>query len=500
MKIMSASQMREWDAFTLREEPVASLDLMERAATSCYNWILSHGWVDKPFHIFCGKGNNGGDGLALARLLLQQGKQVTVYILENGNKGTDDFQSNLHRLHPLTFGIHFIQSEAFFPQLEKNAVVVDALFGTGLQRPLQGVAALLVQHINQSGATVLSIDLPSGMYADENSSQLPRIHAAHTLTFQAWKLCFLMEENHESFGEVHLLDIGLHPDFETAVPVSARLTDVSIIRSIRKVRSPFSHKGHFGHALLVGGSYGKMGAMVLASRSCLQSGAGLVTAFIPSSGYAVLQTAVPEAMVQCDKNSIHISTLPNEIWRFQAVGVGPGMGLQEETGSVLLQLLKELHQPVVLDADALNLLSIVQEGASYLPPESILTPHPKEFERLCGSVTNNFERMERAREKAKEWNCYIVLKTHHTLIACPDGRLWFNSTGNAGMAKAGSGDVLTGLLTGLLAQGYTPEQACILGVYLHGLAGDLAAAQVGQEAMIASDTLQMTGAAFRSIY
>ncbi len=499
MKIFSAAQMREWDAFTLKEEPITSLALMERAATACVHWIQERDYGNATFHVFCGKGNNGGDGLAIARLLLEKGKMVHVYILETGQKGTPDFQANLHRLHALTFEIHFIQSEQFFPQLRKDAVVVDALLGTGLQRPLEGTAALLAQHINQAGATVIAIDIPSGMYADQTCRLLPKIHATHTLTFQAWKLCFLMEENQEAFGEVHLLPIGLHRGYEPVTPVTARMIDEALIRSLKKRRSPFAHKGHFGHALLVGGSYGKIGAMVLSSRACLKSGAGLVTAAIPTCGYTVLQTAVPETMVQSDTSTTHISQVPRELWRFQAVGIGPGMGLHEETGKALLQLLKELHIPVVLDADALNLLSMVQNARDFLPPESILTPHPKEFERLFGAVTDNFDRLERARSKASEWNCYILLKTHHTLIACPDGQLWFNNTGNSGMAKAGSGDVLTGLLTGLLAQGYTPEHACILGVYLHGLAGDLAAEQQGEEAMLASDTIQMLGSAFRKI-
>lgn len=498
MKIFSAAQMREWDAYTIKEEPVASIDLMERAATACVNWFLDHSNHDKVVHIFCGKGNNGGDGLAIARQLVEKEINVHVYILETGQKGTEDFQANLHRLHPLTFQIHFIQSEHFFPELGKDAIIIDALFGTGLQRSLQGLAALLVQHINQSGAHIISIDLPSGMYADASSHQFPRVHATHTLTFQAWKLCFLLEENQESFGQVHLVDIGLHPGYEALITTKAQLIDAAVIRSLLKKRSPFAHKGHFGHALLVGGSYGKIGAMVLSSQACLRSGAGLVTAAIPSCGNQILQTAAPEAMVQTDKSTTHITEIPRELWRFAAVGIGPGMGLHEETGTTLLQTLRALHQPVVLDADALNLLSIVQQPASYLPADAILTPHPKEFERLFGSVSDNFERMERALSKAREWNCYIILKTHHTLIACPDGNLWFNNTGNAGMAKAGSGDLLTGLLTGLLAQCYPPQQACILGVYLHGLAGDLVADKLGQEAMVAGDLIHSLGAAFQN--
>ncbi|MFN5135926.1 MAG: NAD(P)H-hydrate dehydratase [Chitinophagaceae bacterium] len=499
MKIFSASQIKDWDTYTIANEPIASIDLMERAAIQCAEWLIQNSYTSKHLHIFCGKGNNGGDGLAIARLLLQKGCKVTVYVLEFGHKGTDDFQTNLHLLHPLTFDIHFIQSELFFPAINESDVIIDAMLGTGLSKPLEGVTQKLVQHLNQSTAERIAIDLPTGMYADKSCKDATVLHAHHTLTFQSMKLCFLMDENHEAFGNVHILPISLHKSFEEFNSSPFQLIDKVIIKKIYKPRQAFSHKGNFGHALLLCGSYGKMGAAVLATDACLRSGAGLATTCIPQCGYTVLQSTVPEAMVEADKNQFHLSQLPKELFRYAAIGIGPGIGLHEETANLLVELLKQTHQPTVLDADALNLLSIKQNLAELLHEDCILTPHPKEFERLFGKTHNDFERMQLALHHAEKLNVHIVLKTHYTLIACPDGKAFFNNTGNAGMATAGSGDVLCGILTGLLAQGYRTEDACILGVYLHGLAGDLAAAHLSKEAMLAGDIIKQVGRTFQTI-
>lgn len=499
MKLFSPSQIKDWDAFTIAHEPITSIDLMERAATQCAEWLIHNGYASKHLHIFCGKGNNGGDGLAMARLLLQKGCKVTVYVLEFGHKGTDDFQTNLHRLHPLTFDIHFIQSELFFPVINQTDVIIDAILGTGLGKPLEGVTEKLVTHLNQSGAKGISIDIPTGMYVDKSSKDQTVFHAAHTLSFQNQKLCFLMDENKDAFGEVHLLNIHLHKQYEQVVETPLQLIDAALIKKIYKPRNDFSHKGNFGHALLLCGSFGKIGAAVLATEACLRSGVGLATAFIPQCGYTTMQSTLPEAMVETDKNQFHLSKLPKEIFRYAAIGMGPGIGLNEETADLLVALLKQTHQPMVLDADALNLLSIKQNLLELLHDQCILTPHPKEFERLFGKATNDFERMELALYHAAKLNVHIVLKTHHTLIACPDGSAYFNSTGNAGMATAGSGDVLCGIITGLLAQGYRAEDACFLGVYLHGLAGDIAATYLSKEAMLAGDIIKHIGKAFQTI-
>jgi hydroxyethylthiazole kinase-like uncharacterized protein yjeF len=496
MKVFSAEQISAWDAYTIREEPIASIDLMERAANACVRWILQAGLSKKHLHIFCGKGNNGGDGLAISRLLLQEGCALTVYIMENGKLGTADFQTNLARLHALTKEIHFLQSSAFFPELTTDDIVIDALVGTGLNKPLEGVMAALAEHINLSPAPVVSIDLPSGMFADKSSKEFPCLRADHTLSFQLYKTGFLLAENADNCGSIHLLTIGLHPSYYESTIAYHQLVDSELISTIYKKRKSVSHKGNFGHALLMAGSYGKTGAALLAATACMRSGAGLLTVHTPRCGYTTLQTGLPEAMLDSDPEEDVLSQLPKDLLRYAAIGIGPGIGLHEKTADLLLHVLKQSHQPIVLDADALNLLSIKQNLAAHLHEACILTPHPKEFERLFGKSANDFERKELAQEKAIELNCVIVLKGHYTFIACPDGNAYFNSTGNAGMATAGSGDVLTGMLTGLLAQGYNTVEASLLGVYLHGLAGDLAAQQLSQEAMIAGDIHRNIGNAF----
>lgn len=499
MKIFSAAQIRNWDAYTIEQEPIASIDLMERAAVKCKEWLLHNHLAKQHLHIFCGKGNNGGDGLAIARLLIQDGCSVSIYILEFGHLGTADFQTNLHRLHQVTTDIHFLQTAETFPVLHADDTVIDALFGTGLNKQPEGITAQLINHINLSPATVIAIDLPSGMLADSSSRESIVVHAQHTLSFQVYKECFLMAENEEACGQVHLLNIGLHPAYDEQTISARQLIDQNIIKQIYHKRKRFAHKGNFGHALLVAGSYGKTGAAVLAAEACLRSGAGLVTVRVPACGNEILQSAVPEAMVDADATAQFISAVPKDLLRYAAIGIGPGMGLNEETANMLMQLLHETHQPVVIDADALNLLSIKKNLAAHLHDDCILTPHPKEFERLFGKTANDFERKELMLLKATELNCVLLLKGHHTFIACPNGNAYYNSTGNPGMSTAGSGDVLTGILTGLLAQGYSTEEAAVLGVYLHGLAGDIAAAHLSEEAMIAGDITRHLGKAFLEI-
>jgi len=500
MKILNAAYIREWDQYTIQHEPIASIDLMERAADSCVQWLQNNGLAQGSIHIFCGKGNNGGDGLAIARLLAAQGITVAVHILEFGHKGTDDFQINLARLHQQgVTDIRFIQDENHFPLLAPDEPVIDALFGTGLSRGLEGVTAALVSYINRLDRTVISIDIPSGLFADQSSAGQTVIKATHTLSFQCLKLAFMMAENAASIGEVHILDIGLHPDFGQLLFSRFDYLDSPMARSIYRPRNAFGHKGNFGHALLIAGSYGKTGAAVLSGHAVLRSGAGLLTCHVPQSSYAILQSTLPEAMVLTDYNSSFCTKLETDITRFDAVGIGPGLGQASETRVLLRELLDGYRGPLVLDADALNMLSQQKDLLRLLPAGAVLTPHPKEFERLFGSTPNEFERIERALAMAAELRIVIVLKGHHTLIATPDGKGFFNSTGNAGMATAGSGDVLTGILTGLLAQGYSPVEAALLGVYLHGAAGDAAAAALSMEAMIAGDIISHLGNAFRSL-
>lgn len=500
MKVLNAQQLKAADAYTIAHEPIAPIDLMERAAQQCVDWLLHQQISDRQIQIFCGKGGNGGDGLAIARLLANNGIKATVYILELGKKGTPEFETNLKRLQELAIPLYYIQSENSFPELPSDALVVDALFGFGLDRSLNGLSAALVEYLNASKAEIISIDLPSGLFVDSSSAGNTIIRARHTLTFECYKLALLMAENAPFVGDVHILPIQLHPDFLQNLKTNFETTDAWVIKKIFKPRNRFAHKGTFGHALLIGGSYGKMGAMVLATSACLRSGAGLVTVYVPRCGYGILQTTAPEAMTITDMHETVLSQPPEKMDRFDAVGIGPGMGTEKETGAMLRHIIDVYKKPVVLDADALNSLAQQPELLTQLFQNTILTPHPKEFERLFGACANDFERIDTARKKAAELKIVIVLKGHHTLIALPDGTGFFNTTGNAGMAKGGSGDVLTGIITSLVAQGYTSDHAAVLGVYLHGCAGDDAAQALSQEAMTAGDLVNHLSAAFLKLY
>jgi ADP-dependent NAD(P)H-hydrate dehydratase / NAD(P)H-hydrate epimerase len=501
MKILSANEIREWDAYTLQHEPISSLDLMERAAARCLEWLELHYPSSVAYSIFCGKGNNGGDGLALARMLSQKDLLLNVYILEFGHLGTEDFQANLARLHHCSnVNIHFLQSEKQFPAIGKDEIVIDALLGSGINRKMEGVTERLALHLNRSGAMIISIDIPSGMFVDSSSKGNTVVEADHTLSFQSYKSAFLVAENSPRFGKIHILDIGLHPAFYQTISTEYEMTDPGLARSIYKPRDPFSHKGNYGHALVAAGSYGKMGAAILAALACTRSGTGLLTCLIPSCGYEIMQATVPEAMVITDKNKDHLSNPVIDPAKFNAAGIGPGIGTEKETVSFIEEFINNFKMPLVIDADALNILSQKKGLLKKIPEGSILTPHPKEFDRLFGEQNNDFERIDTAKKFAARSGCVVVLKAHRTFIATPGEKHFFNSTGNAGMAKGGSGDVLTGILTGLLAQGYTSTDAAVLGVYLHGLAGDCAANKLSEETMIARDIIESLGEAFSLVH
>lgn len=499
MKILNAEQIRKADAYTIEHEPITSIDLMERAASMCCSWINENLGNNLSIKIFAGPGNNGGDGLAMARLL-NEDNQVTVYMLSDPDKLSPDARENYKRLTRHSDDIYNLEESCTLPEIYEADVVIDAMFGSGLSRPLTGLAARVVQHINESGATVIAVDLPSGLYCDQNTYENPDaiVKAHYTLTFQMPKLSFFFAENQIFTGEWYYLDIELLPeaiDLQNSDYLMIENEDVALSL---KQRGKFDHKGTFGHALLMAGSFGKMGAAVLASKACLRSGAGLITTHLPSKGYEIIQITVPEAMVSADASSDHLSSLP-DLTKFSAIGVGPGIGTNDYTGFLLQQLLKTVKAPLVLDADALNLLAAHPERLELLPKNTILTPHPGEFDRLAGPSANGFERHLKQIKFSKEQKVIIVLKGAHTSITSPDGCCRFNTTGNPGMATAGSGDVLTGIILSLLAQGYEPIQAAITGVYLHGLAGDIAASNVGVESLIASDIIKNISNAFMTI-
>ncbi|MCR9171634.1 MAG: NAD(P)H-hydrate dehydratase [bacterium] len=488
MKILSAQQIRDCDVYTITNEPITSIDLMERASGAFVEaFLASVSSENKQVTIFCGTGNNGGDGLVVARLLHEEGWKVDCYLVAFSKKVSPDNQSNQKRLSEVGVTLHSINTAADFPE-NISPIVIDALVGTGITRPLEGLLGDVVQKINQQKATVFSVDLPSGLYDQDDCTQNIDciIHATYSFTFQNPKLNFLLPEYSEVVGEWSVLDIGLDQSYINELPCDAFLVDDQHIKSLLLVRKKHSHKGTYGHAGLICGSKGMMGAAVLATSSCLRSGAGLTTVMVPEVGYSILQTTCPEAMCLV-VGTTHWRNVP-VLQNYTCVGVGPGLGQHGETKEALLLTLESSEQTVVLDADALNLLQ--ESDLSLLPANSIITPHPKEFERLFGKTSTSHRRLELAQKKAKEYKIIILLKGHHSCIALPNGNLCFNNTGNAGMAKGGSGDVLTGLITGLVARGYAPENAAIIGCYLHGLAGDICSDEIGMEGMTARDLVQ----------
>ncbi len=473
---------------------------MERAARKCFEWIESRSWKQKTFSVFCGRGNNGGDGLAIARLLIQSGYHVFVFILHSNQQGSQDFEWNLQRLQLIrSTSIHFIKTEHEIPALPIDGVVIDALFGSGLNKPLEGLTAELVNRINRSVSIVVAIDLPSGLYPDRSSVSNTIIKARYTLSFQCYKMALLVQENAPYLGNVEILDIKLHPGYTETLRTNQLMLDRNIIRNIYRPRNAFSHKGNFGHTLLITGSLGKMGAGVLAALACCRSGSGLTTVFIPKCGYTVMQMAVPEAMALIDAEEEYLSGLPEDVEKYDAVGIGPGIGTREETRKMVTFMVRRYKRPLVIDADGLNCIAEQKTLLEKVPPLSILTPHPKEFSRLFGSFSNDFERIEEAKRQSRLLNCIIVLKGHHTLVALPGGMSYFNTSGNAGMAKGGSGDILTGMITSFLAQGYPPDQATLMGVYIHGWAGDVAAREMSLEAMLPGDIINALPAVFKSL-
>ena len=497
MKIFSAPQIRKWDEFTIANEPVSSIDLMERAAKACSDWLTQKFHVNNSYKIFSGKGNNGGDGLAIARMLLEKKLNVSVYIVGGQFEGSADFQVNLDKLKKLKTDVHFLESKESFPEIEKEDVIIDALFGTGLNKKPAGIYSDIIHHINKAGAATVAIDIPSGLYADSNSLDSVIIKARYTLTFQQVKLAFLMAENESCIGEVVTLDIGLSQNFCSSEDSNLFLVNKELIKEIYVPRKQFANKGNYGYACLVAGSYGMMGAAILSSRACLRSGVGKLTCYICKDGYSIMQSSVPEAMCKTFGNRFIKDV--KDLDDFDVIGIGPGIGKHASHKQLLETVFTNSKKSVVIDADGLNSLSAYKLLFKSIPANSIITPHPKEFERLFGKSNNDFERMELAIEQARELNIFIVLKGHHTLIATPGGKSFFNSTGNAGMATAGAGDVLTGIITSLLAQHYSPLHSCILGVYLHGLAGDLAAKKLSKEAMIAGDIISYLGDCFLAL-
>ncbi len=497
MKLFSAEQIKLWDQDTLEHYQISSLELMERAANAfVQRFVLKFG-VESPIAVFCGTGNNGGDGLAIGRILNMMGYDVTVWLADWGQPKSPDFVANLLRLPnfghiPLdTIDIHD------FPELAPGLIIIDALLGTGINRPVDGPLEDLIHWLNTLHYKIVSVDIPSGLNMGEHTTSA--IQAFHTITFQVPKLSFLLPSYERYTGTWEVVDIGLSKEFSARTATYYYLTEHKLIKSLINKRKKFSHKGTYGHALLINGSYGKGGASILSARACLRSGVGLLTNHIPLSLVQTLQTSVPEAMASVDQHSYYWSSLPLDLSRFDAVGVGCGIDQKESTHRIFHELIQHYQGRMVIDADAINLLSQYPELLNKLPSGTILTPHLKEFDRLFGQCSSCFNRLDVLRHSAQLYGLTIILKGAYTAVAFADGSVHFNSTGNPGMATAGAGDVLTGILTSLLAQGYDSQSASLIGVFVHGTAGDLAYAGASYESLIASDLIDHLGKAFHSI-
>lgn len=489
--------MKAWDKQTLLESKISSLELMERASSAFTQRYMQLFDNTRPVSVFCGPGNNGGDGLAIARILSMQGYEVQVWLVDWDLPKSDDNQVNLSRLPD--FGHIPVQVIRLtdLPVFGADEIIIDALLGTGINRPVDGKMEELILWLNSLKLTVVSVDIPSGLFCDSHSDLA--IQATYTFSFQSPKLVFLLPEYEQYTGRWEVLDIGLSSSFYLNTPVRTYLVEKRMVRELLVNRKKFSHKGLFGHALLINGSHGKGGAAILASRACLRSGAGLVTNHIPGSLYSILQMSVPEAMASVDEHDYYWSTLPKNLMKYSCIGVGCGVDQKDSTQRVFYELLEQYQGRMVIDADGLNLMSHSKNLLDKLPPGSILTPHVKEFERLFGQSKNCFDRLNLLAESAVRYQTTIILKGAFSTIALPDGNLYFNCSGNPGMATGGSGDVLTGLLTGLMAQGYDSMQTAVLGVYLHGRSGDLALKHSSYESIIASDLVDHLGRAFNEL-
>ena len=502
MKIFTSAQIKELDKYTIENEPISSLNLMERAAQTMTRVITELWGATTPVVVFAGPGNNGGDALAVARLMAEQGYQVVAYLFNISGHLSPDCATNKKKLEESKCLRQFVEVTQEFdpPVLNEQTLVIDGLFGSGLNKPLAGGFASLVKYINASPSQVASIDMPSGLMTEDNTYNVRAntIKATRTFTLQQPKLACLFAENQEFVGQLHVLDIRLSQEGINKIDAQYTITEEDDIRSLLLRRNSFAHKGQMGNALLIAGCYGMAGAAILATKACLRAGAGKVTINSPKRNIPILQIAVPEAVVQIgSEETIFAEAVETE--DFQALGIGPGLGQSEQTAIALITQLRRSQCPIVADADALNILGNHRAWMQQLPKGIILTPHPKELDRMESHSADSYERLMKARNMAERLQGFVIVKGHYTAICMPDGHILFNPTGNAGMATAGSGDVLTGIITGLLARGYKSQDACIVSVYLHGLAGDLAAQDLGEESLTASDLINYLPKAFKHL-
>jgi len=501
MKIFSAKQLRQADKATVQMKGITELELMESAGTKVFNWLHQRlQGTQVPILVFCGIGNNGGDGLVVARHLILHGYNVKIYVANFTDKRSECFLDNYDRIKDISHEWPtLMRSENDFPEIAPGDIIVDALFGIGLSRPLEGWLKALVIHLNKSEAFKLAVDIPSGLYADKPIGDAEAIvKAQHTLTFQAPKLSFFMPESGPFVSYYEVIDIGLDEDFLGGLTPLAELILKDDVRSLYHQREKFSHKGTYGHTLIVGGSYGKIGAIVLSSRAAYRAGSGLVTAYVPRCGYQVLQSTVPEAMVLTDQKEDVLHRITYSLSP-SAIAIGMGMGTGNDQISAMEDFLSTNKLPVVIDADGINCLAKKPGLLKWLSRDSVLTPHPGELRRLIGEWDNDYQQLDMTRKFARKHQCLVLIKGAHSKLVTPE-KVLINTTGNPGMATGGSGDVLSGLISGLMAQGYSSQEAATMAVYLHGSAGNIAAQSIGFEALMAGDIIDFTGDAFIALF
>jgi len=501
MKIFSKEQIYEGDKLTAERQQISSTELMERAGTQIFNWIHTRmQGAQVPIQVFCGIGNNGGDGLVLARHLVTHGYNVITYVVNCSDKRSKDFLINYDRIKNVTKDWPTLLScTEEFPEIGVDDIIVDAVFGIGLNRPVDDWVKKLFQHFKLSKAYTLSIDMPSGLYADKAvEDEDAVVWAGFTLSFASPKLAFFLPETAKYTIQWEVLDIGIDAEFQQTTITEAEMITKHNVLPLYRQREKFAHKGTYGHSLIIGGSHGKIGAVVLASKGALSSGSGLVTAFLPKCGYNILQTALSEAMVITDVDEDIITKITYNI-KPTVIGFGVGAGTDKQTVAAFKSFLETNKIPLVIDADGINMLAKNKALLKLLPLQTVLTPHPKELERLIGTWTDDFDKLKKARAFTKKYKAIVVIKGAHTITIFKD-RLYVNTTGNPGLATAGSGDVLTGIITGLIAQGYAPNAAAIFGVYLHGSAADIALEDYGYQSLIASHIVQYLGKAYLDLF
>ncbi len=502
MKILSPRQLKEVETQTIKIQDIELINLMERAATSVLSWLKARLDVTQNhFTIICGIGNNGGDGLALGRLLVEENSQVKIYLQDNNTYSLDNL-TNQKRLKAAKIPIDRFTTDTKF-DFPPYTIVIDCIFGYGLTRPIDETWKSVITQINQSQNTVVSVDVPSGLFCDQiNKNNDLIVQSEVTLTFQTPKLGLLLPDNQDYVKDFEILDISLDLQSIENEPSQYYYITSDYIPYFHKGRTKFSHKGEFGHAIIVGGSYGKMGANVLTAKAALKSGCGLVTSYVPKCGYQVLQTVFPEAMVMTDFSEDKITQFP-EVEKFNAIAIGPGMGTDEKTMLAFEQFLTETDfkdKSLIIDADGINLLAKNPSLLKKIPENAIITPHSEELRRLTGEWEDDYDKIEKTKDLAQKHKIIIVSKNAHTAIFTPAGEVYFNSTGNPGMATAGSGDVLTGIITGHIAKGFEALDAAIFGVFLHGLSGDLAKEHLGEESLLASDIINYIPLAHKQLF